>query len=58
MSKQDEEEINLINMCNPNLFKGIGRVGLVRCKCGRLKEWFNNQWHCECEDKKTEGELR
>lgn len=49
MTKQDEEEIKLITKINHNLFKDTERVGLIECKCGRLKEWYNNRWHCVCE---------
>lgn len=46
---QDESEINLINKINPNIFNGLERVGIIQCKCGRLKEWYNNKWYCQCD---------
>jgi hypothetical protein len=53
MTRQDEQEMNLINRCNPNLFRGMDRVGIIKCKCGRLKEWFNGEWDCICENHST-----
>lgn len=42
--------MRLIYKINPKIFNEMEKVGLVKCKCGRLKEWVNNEWHCICEN--------
>lgn len=44
-----KEEMGLIHKINPNIFgKDVIGIGLEKCPCGKLKEWNNNQWICNC----------
>ena len=45
-----KEEIELIHKINPNIFgKDIIGVELKECnKCGKLMEWHNNKFVCNC----------
>ncbi len=43
------EEMEMIHKINKNLFGRLsGGIGLQQCNCGKLMEWHDNRWTCDC----------